>query len=317
MIEIFHPETRESWLSLREPTIGASETPAILGVHPYMTPFQLWARKSRLVPRDMDNKQKRRGRILEPIAIDVLREERPEWAVTPNPIPGGKFYRDLEAGLSCTPDMFMSSNDDVTNGAFGTCNIKTVNPHTFQNDWMIDGEVCLPPYVAIQVIQEAYLTGASWACIAALVGFDLDMHIIDVKIHPGVIARIKREVPEFLRRVRENDPPDPDYASDGGVIADLYANDDGGCVDLSGNDRVLKLVARREAMKEIMGAASEADKVRKTIDSELIHLLGNATRGILTDGRIIEAKTVHRKGFTVTQTSYRSIKIKVSKKYAA
>jgi YqaJ-like viral recombinase domain len=106
-IEILTPSSREEWLDLRHPTIGASESPAMLGVHPYITPFELWARKRGLVPSGPDNKQKRRGRLLEPIAIDILREERPVWDVISNALPGGKFYRDLDTGLSCTPDAFV------------------------------------------------------------------------------------------------------------------------------------------------------------------------------------------------------------------
>jgi hypothetical protein len=323
VIEICCPETREAWLDLRMPTLGGTETPAMLGVHPKVTPFELWAKKSDLVPPLKDNKQLRRGRLIEPVGIEILREERPQWAVTPNIIgKGGKFYRDLDAGLSCTPDCFVSSNDEVTGGHFGICQIKTVNPHAFQSDWMIDGCVQLPVYVAIQAMQEIYLTGASWGCVLAIVGFDLDAHIIDVEIHPGVIARIKREVPEFLRRIRENDPPPPDYARDGATIAAIYDEDDGGEIDfrnvgIETYNRVLKLVNDRQSMKELENAAAESVKARKTIDAELIHLLGNASRGTLADGRVIETSTVRRKGFTVEPTSYRAVKIKTPKRNAA
>jgi putative phage-type endonuclease len=317
-VEVLYPASREEWLELRKPTIGASEVAAVLGVHPHTTPYELWARKSGIVEGGADNKAMRRGRLLEPIAVECIREERSGWIVTANPIPGGTFYffRDLDTGLSCTPDAFVF--DPMKGGlpasdTQGICQIKTVNSHTFQNEWMIDGEVQLPPYVAIQAMQEAHLTGASWCCVAALVGFDLDLYIIDVKIHAGVVERIKREVPEFLRRVRENDPPDPDYARDGATIAALYNKDDGGAIDLSGNERVEKLVARREAMKLIEASAGEAEKERKTIDAELIHALGNATRATLADGRMIEARAVHRNGFTVDATTYRSVKIRTRK----
>ncbi len=313
MIEILHPSSREEWLADRKTTIGASEVAAVLGVHPYITPFQLWARKSGIDSDGQDNKYMRRGRILEPVAIDLLREERPEWSVMGNPMPS-TFYRDLDEGTSCTPDAFVK---DKERGGTGICQIKTVDSHIFRNEWMQDGDVCLPPYVAIQAMQEAHLTGASWCCVAALVGFDLDLHIIDVPIHAGVIARIKRAVPDFLRRIRENDPPPPDYGRDGETIKALYDEDDDSTIDLSGNDRVLVLLAHRNAIKEIERNAAEAEKARKTIDAELMHALGNATRGALADGRIIEAKTVRRKGFTVEPTSYRAIKIRQYKEHAA
>ena len=327
-VEILHPQSREEWLSLRKPTVGGTESPMMLGVHPHVTPFELWAMKSDLVPPVQDNKRMRRGRILQPVVVDIIREERPDWIVKENPMPGGEFYRDPDAGISCTPDAFVNdpARGDGSFGvlrkcdgfSFGVCQIKTVDTHIFRNEWMVvDGDIVLPPYVAIQAMQEAHLTSASWCCVATLVGFDLDLHIIEVPIHAGVIARIKREAPAFLRRVRENDPPPPDYARDGAAIAAIYDEDDGGTIDLSGNERVLKLVARRDAMKEIEGAATEAVMERKTIDAELIHALGNATRGTLADGRVIEAKTVRRKGFTVEPTTYRAIKVKQHKEKAA
>ncbi len=180
----------------------------------------------------------------------------------------------------------------------------------------------MPPYVAIQVMQEMHLTGASWGCVFAVVGFDLDAHLIEVKLHHGVIERIKREVPEFLRRVRENDPPDPDYARDGATIAALYGEDDGGEVDfgfleVEPYNRLLGLLERREDLQghEKYGAYCAAE--RKTIDAELVHVLGNAARGMLADGRVIEAKTIRRAGYTVEPTSYRAVKIKTPKRTAA
>jgi putative phage-type endonuclease len=313
-VEILTPPSHAEWLELRHDTVGASEAPAILGVHPYMTPYQLWAKKSGLVGPDADNKQMRRGRLLEPLGIELLRAERPGWAIAANPIPGGKFYRDLEAGLSCTPDTEIL---DSARDGMGVCNIKTVNVHTFKSEWVIDGDIQLPVYVAIQVMQEMYLTGASWGCVLAVVGFDLDACIIDVEIHNGVMMRIKRAAQDFLRRVRENDPPPPNYARDGATIAALYDEDDGGEVDLIGNARAVQLVERREQAKNIESNGAEAAKMRKVIDSELIDILGNAARGILGDGRVIEAKTIRRAAYTVEPTSYRAVKIKTPKRTAA
>jgi predicted phage-related endonuclease len=316
-VEILTPASRAEWLELRLPTIGASESPAMLGVHPYMTPFTLWAKKSgALVSSDADNKQMRRGRLIEPVAIDILRDERPEWAVTENIIGAvGKFYRDLETGLSCTPDAFVVNNGHALPDGLGVCQIKTVNPHTFKNDWTIDGEIQLPVYVAIQAMQEACLTGASWACVLAIVGFDLDAYIIDVPMHAGVIDRIKRAAKDFLRRVRENDPPPPDYARDSETITAIYDEDDGGMTSLVGlgdeqYEHVLELVARREECKAFEEAGAVSVRQRKVIDAELIHMLGNASRGMLADGRVIEAKTVRRKGFVVEPTTFRTVKIK-------
>lgn len=325
---ILIPASRADWINVRHPTVGASESPAMLGVHPKVTPFELWARKSSVLI-DRDNRFKRRGRLLEPIGVQILREERPDWAVTPNIIgEGGKFYQDIEAGISCTPDVFVfdstrvpterahswqEATEFVNRAGTGVCNIKTVDPYVFRKDWMIDGAIQLPVYVAIQAMQEMYLTGASWGCVGAVVGFDLGFHLIDVELHGGVIERIKRAAADFLRRVRENDPPPPDYARDGDAIRGLYADDSGGVIDLSGNERIAKLAARHLALKEIESAAYAAKKERDIIDPEIIEALGNAQCGTI-NGLLIEAKTVrrHYKATEAHITSSRPVKIKTA-----
>jgi len=78
--------------------------------------------------------------------------------------------------------------------------------------------------------------------------------------------------------VRENDPYPPDYARDGDVIRDLYADDDGGTTDFAflevePYNRLLKIVARREALKLCEVAGTDAAKECKSLDAELLHFL--------------------------------------------
>ncbi len=62
-------------------------------------------------------------------------------------------------------------------------------------------------------------------------------------------------------------------------------------------------------MQAIERAGDAAGKQRKPLDAELIHLLGNAARGTLGDGRVVTAKTVKRGEYVVKATSYRAIKV--------
>jgi YqaJ-like viral recombinase domain len=313
MIEILTPKSREEWLELRKHTIGASDVAAVLGAHPSMTPYELWWCKSNPSLPAIETKAMRRGRLLEDDCIEILREERPEWEIIHNIIPstGGKFYRDLNTGISATPDAFADNGDGL-----GICQIKTVDPYVFHKQlpdrggWKYDGEIMVPTYVAIQAIQEAHLTGASWACVAAFVGMNLDPHILDVPLNNGLMTRIGIEAVEFMRRIRENDPPAPDYARDAEAIRARYAEDDGGEIDLSGSERVRELMEERGSFQADEMQARIALEERKKIDAELIHILGNATRGSLGDGRYIEAATVRKKECVHKATTFRTIKIK-------
>jgi len=126
------------------------------------------------------------------------------------------------------------------------------------------------------------------------------------------MKRIRAEVAEFWRRVEANEPYPVDFARDGAIIAGLFADDDGATIDLSGSARIAEIVAQRELLKAREADGAEAAKARKPIDAEIIYLLGNATRGRLADGRLIEAKTIRRGAYEVKPSSYRTVRIKRS-----
>ena len=321
-VEIVSPASRDDWLALRKTTIGASEVAALVGRHPYpeMTRYRLWADKRGLLDGDSaDTPQLRRGRHMERVGIDFLREERPDWDIDHNAMPRGRFYRDGVAGLSATPDAFVH---DPTRDGFGVCQIKSVEPRVFKEKWFSDGELEPPVGIAMQAIQEAVLTGASWACVAPLViSYGIEIPIIEIPIHAGVMDRLREEAATFWEHVhsgQDASPYAPDFAVDGECIDALFAEDDGGTLDLStipahAYDVLCEMLRRRELLKacEATGHAAEAE--RKVLDAELKFILGNAARGVLLDGRMIEAKTVRRKGFTVEPTIYRAIKVREGK----
>jgi putative phage-type endonuclease len=307
-VETVFPRTRDEWLSLRVQTIGASESSALLGVNPFKTAFQLFHEKTGTAEKIAETPAMKRGRLLEDDALELLAEERPEWKIEPNPIPGGRVYRNMEHRLSCTPDAFVTA----PGRGLGICQVKTTNSVTFRNQWKIDGEVECPTYIAVQAIQEAHLTGAEWACVLVLVfgDFTFEPHVIDIPLHAGIMDKLRKAAADFWRRVAEKDAPDPDYGRDARTIASLYADDDGSEADLSGNERIVEILAERASLKDIESAGSAAEKKRKALDAEIIQLLQNAARGRLADGTVIEAKTVHRKGFTVEPSQFRTVKVK-------
>lgn len=309
-IEILTPASRQDWLGIRGRTIGASEVAALFGVHPFTSAYELHHLKAGTIAADQaETGPMRRGRHLEQVAINFLAEERPSWTVTANPMPGGHFYRDAGAGLSCTPDAFVT---DPERGGIGIAQIKSVEPSVFRAKWRTEEGAIEPPlYVAIQAIQEAALTGASWAVVCPLVvGFGLEMPILEVPLHLGLIDQIKARAAEFWQRIAEGAAPNPDYAKDGALLARLYADDDGSEVDLAGDNRIAELLDQREALKLREQDGSAAEKERKALDVEILGKLQNATRGRLADGRSIEAKTVRRGAYQVKPSSYRAIKIR-------
>ena len=300
---------RAAWLKRREQDVTASVAAALFGpeVHPHMTPYKLWALKCEMIKEDVvETPAKRRGRLLEPIALQLLQEERPDWIIAPHPF----YYRDPELRLGASPDA-LASRPDIA--GTGNVQLKTVGHFAFKKGWRgADDEVEVPLWIAVQASVEAALTSAKWAAIAAMSLGDggLEMHVVDVPLRTQLMVKLRGLVAEFWRRVEANDPYPPDYGRDAAAIARIYADDDGGVIDLAGNERALKLVEERARLKKIEQDGDAAAKERKPLDAEIIHLLGNAERGTLGDGRVITAKTVKRSAYEVKATSYRAITVK-------
>ncbi|MCX5495414.1 YqaJ viral recombinase family protein [Kaistia dalseonensis] len=308
-VEIVKPKSRDAWLAARRPNIGASAAGGLLGVHSYYTPFQLYGLKSGTIADDQsDNPAMERGRDLEEVALNRVRRANPLWNVISNPMPGGKMFVDRMARLSSTPDAFVV---DPQRPGTGVLQIKTVYPHIFRDQWLDpDTRDVIPPlWVSVQAILDGYFSGASWAAVGALVGFDLDLYVVDVPIHTGVVQRVYDAAARFWRMVEAGTAPDPDFARDGEALAAMFGQDDGQTIDLSGDNALPVLVDEHE---RLVGEKSAADRRLKEIKAEFISKLGTAAAARLADGRVITAKTVHRDAYAVAPSSYRSIRIKAA-----
>ena len=317
-IEVIRPNSREEWLTGRLGTIGASELPALFGASPYMTAFELFAIKSGQYKRSFPEADIRadsihlppteRGNALEPVAFELVRRLRPTWEISPNQIPGGQVFVDRAARMSSTPDAFIYEP-----GAAGriALQVKSMERSVFDRTWRVDGEVEPPVAVAVQAIADATLSGCARAFAGAIVvGFGIDFYLFEIPLHAKLMAKARELVSDFWDRVANARPYPPDFARDGEAIAAIYADDDGGEINLSGSNRIAEVVARRTELKAIETAGSAAEKERKILDVEIIAALGNAARGRMADGRIIEAKTVKKRGYEVQPSQYRTVKIK-------
>ncbi|CUA90850.1 YqaJ viral recombinase family protein [Chelatococcus daeguensis] len=305
-IETHKVTDRASWLKLREADVTASVAACLLGreVHDYQTAFGLYMLKTGQIAEDPDEAPPMlRGRLLEPVALQLLQEKHPEWTVVQPCV----YLRDPDARLGATPDAYATNADGR-----GIVQIKSVEPSIFRQKWRDPdtGELRPPLWIAVQAIVEAHLSGADWAMVAALVvGHGLDLHEVPVPIHDGIVARVREEVARFWELVAAGTPPEPEYDRDAAVIARLYDQDDGTEVDLSGDNRLPEALVRRAELKDIESAGRDAEKERRAIDAEIIAKLGTATRGRLADGTVITAKTIRRSGYSVQPSTYRSVKI--------
>ena len=301
-IERIEINDRAQWLKLRGQDITASVAGALLGVHEYVSAYGLWALKSGLISEDPEESAAmKRGRLLEPVAVAMLQEDNPDWTLQH----GGFYFRDPAARLGATPDVIVN---DPARG-LGVVQIKSVEGSIFRKKWRDADthEVAPPLWIAVQGIVEAHLVGAKWAAVAPLVvGFGVDLPVIDIPIHAGVIDRLKNEIVAFWQRVAEKRPYEPDYGRDGAIIAKLYGQDDGATLDLTADNRLPDLLAERERLGvEVAAAQKRQDEIK----NEILAKLGTAT-GALCSGWSVTAKTINRKGYEVKPSSYRQVRVK-------
>jgi hypothetical protein len=305
MIDRFNPRNNAAWHKLRARDITASVAGALIGVHEFTTRFELWAAKSgRLVDDVEESPAIKRGRLLEPVAVQLLRELRPTWSIHHNTGRGTIYLRDPEFRIGATPDVFA---EDPDRGP-GIVQIKSVERSAYRRKWLGDGDLPEPPlWIAIQAILEAYMTGSSWAAVAPLVvGHGIDLPIINVPLIPGVVDRIKRESLAFWDMIERGEEPAPDFARDADAIDAVYAVDQGEEIDLSQNDRIPDLIGARWMLKTRIG---EDEKTLAKTDAEIKALMKGATIAYLKGGERITWKTQRKFGPDGRATSFRVLRV--------
>jgi predicted phage-related endonuclease len=299
--------SREEWLARRRQNVNASEAAALFGpdIHPSLTPYKLWALKSGKIGDPEDNPTMRRGRKFEPVVLEILREDNPTWKLNKTAL----YFWDDQSLIGCTPDVDGTRPDIYGDGII---QIKTVGQFAFRRRWHDDdGNVAVPTWVAVQASIEAYLTGATWAGVAALRLGDggIEIAYIEIPLKPHLIHAIEDQVAELWHRVATNRPYDPDFGRDRKVVFDLYEGGKGPTIDLSADAEFGEILQERAQLKQVEKAGENASNQRRTLDARIIAKLGNAPSA-RSGGRVVTVKVVKKKAYTVKPQQYPLIQVK-------
>jgi hypothetical protein len=287
-VEIIRPASRADWLAARKQDVTASVAGCLIDSHlpvgerhPYMTPYELWAEKAGKLPtEDDDNPVFRRGRLFEAVAIEMLREDRPDWTVTYSR--DNAYFRDPDRRLGATPDAFAERPE---NFGTGVVQVKTVFEDAFKKSWLYpDGTIRLPLWIAVQATIEAQMTGAEWACCALFVyGRGIELHVVDVPIMPRLKDRLREAVREFWQVFDSGETPPIDWKRDGAVVLEVFKQSLPDRRDMSGDAGFDDLVARYVAARDQAGAAqADADLLRP----QIVFALGNSELAISSNFEI-------------------------------
>lgn len=302
---------RDAWLAARKKGIGASEVAAIMGLSPWGSPIEVWARKtgrvagiessermrwgSRLEAQILAGYAEEKGRVVEACQVLGADEEVPQLLATPDgfdlgPAPPPGYVPDelTEARLAALAS---------TMGANPKGCIET--KLTSQAHWGADA----PLYYQIQLQVQLAVTGLSWGAVVALHGNELGIYRYDR--HEKVIARIRDVVARFWRDHIERDQEPPAMApADADAVRALHPKDSGQAVILGNAE--LALVEQWEAAKKAVGQAMDA---KKSIEGRLCQALGDATWGALPNGKRLQWKVEPRKAHEVAASEPRVLRL--------
>lgn len=302
-IELLDYGTREAWLAARNTGVGASESAALFGLSPWDTPFTLWAKKTgRVEPDEMGGEWIEWGNLLEePIAKRYAQKTgRTVWQ-------GGPFCVAQHPAIPfmrATPDRYVIAGDpprfpDFAPSGGGLLQIKNTNAFK-GHDW----DTGVPDYIEIQVQHEMACTGREWASVAVLIGGS-EFRSFDVARNENFIEELEEQVRTFWGHVERNEPP----PLDGSIrtletIKKLHPKDNGEIARLPDG-----AIQWWEELAEIRAQESRIAKAKPAIETMLRDAIGDATFGVLPDGRVLSLKTTDRVGYAVEPTSYRSLRL--------
>ena len=283
-IQIITPRDRQAWLKARYKDITASAVGALFGVHEFTTIYELWASKTWRLRRDDDeNDAIRRGRLLEPVAVQILREEHPDWQIEHNAAEN-RYFRDPARRLGATPDVIVQ----CPRRGKGVVQIKSVEASTYRRKWIDeDANPEAPLWIALQASLEAHVTVSQWAAVMPLVvSYGIEAPLIDIPLDHlgGVIDAMTKKAAEFWQMVAEDREPQVDFGRDAALIDRLYRiGDPREERDLTADLSLLEVIARRNHLRsQIAALDSEATAIETRIkaamgSAEVAHLPGGLT----------------------------------------
>lgn len=208
-------KTEDEWHALRAPRVGGSEVPALLGVSPFLSRWQLWhQKKGTLAPDDLSSNER-----------VILGSELEAGIANAAHRILGRTLRKVRRYLAHPkiPGFGASLDYETSDGAgWVPVEIKLIAESTFYKDWVEgeDGRIP-PPHILCQLQAQCSVAASKYGYVLALVG-GYHLELVRVDAHPELIHRINTEVGRFWKSIEDGDEPDPNFATDLDAIQKVY-----------------------------------------------------------------------------------------------
>lgn len=249
------------WLSVRQQTIGSSESACLFGMG-FKTQFQLGAEKAGQLEDDFSDDE----RVLIGAAIEggIAEAIRAKYSVQLRKVRRYITHATVE-GMGASLDY-----EELTEDAgWVPAELKNVDHWIFSREWAEDEEYgYLPPdKYLIQLQHQLACTGKPYGFIYALVGGNR-LERIKIPRSDRLIRAIEAAVSLFWKRQKAGEPHPIDYAADRAAMMRVFLEIDPGRreEDMVGDIELAHLVSRyAEAKRRYDEAENDMEQIKSAI----------------------------------------------------
>ena len=296
------PEAHAAFLAERRTGVGGSDAVVVLGLSPYLTPFQLWAQKLGLTTDDDAATEAEWlwwGRKIEPLLMERWQLETNRVVV---PHHNAIHLRHPSADwMTCHLD-----GEELDQAGARRSIVECKNVVVFRASSWLDQP---PIEVQVQVQHNMAVAGTDTGVAIALLGGN-QMAWCELPRNQRFIDGLMEREYRFWQRVVQDDPPMV-VARDSKFLNTLWTPTAGTVVQL--DQAALALHRDREALQAKLTIANRRVKKlqeqRDAIDAQLKLACRDQEAVELPDGTLYTYKEVNRKGYTVDPTTYRQLRL--------
>ncbi|MDR3348827.1 MAG: YqaJ viral recombinase family protein [Acidaminococcales bacterium] len=268
--------SRPAWLESRRRGIGGSDAAAIVGLNPYVSPFQVYCDKMGLLPEKEDTEAMRQGRDFEGYVARRFMEST-----------GKKVRRENYVLAHPERDFLIANVDRLVVGERAGLECKTTSVYN-RTDFE-GGDV--PPQYYAQCLHYMLVTGFPKWYLAVLV-LNKGFHVLEMDWHEAdAAALLNAEAAFWENHVLKGVPPEPDGTPRAGeALSKLYPNSSpGAAVNLCAKEKEIRRLLDVKA--DIKGLEAEKARLENVLKAEL----KEGETGV-AQGYVVEWKNASRKG---------------------
>lgn len=269
--------TDAEWHALRAEDVTSTESPALFGLSPYLTEYELHWRKREPSAVQMEPTERMTWGLRLQGAIAAGVAEDRHWLIEDQ---SRRYYRHPRAPrMGCSLDYIV---EDVARlgDVRGIMEVKNLDALTYRDGWTLheDGEIEAPAHIEMQVQHQLEVTGLNWAAIVALVGGNTARVLIRER-DDEIGRRIVSAVAAFWRAVDTATPPPPDFGRDAEFVRARCqtVRPRPEPVDLRANNRLAEVCA---AYKRAAAAEKAAKTEKDAAGAEILTLIGDAEKAM-------------------------------------